>query len=74
MKIKKHIFAFLALAYILGIHKGYVALWVENDAPPVQVYSVPAENLPIADQIALSRGIRIENRDALQHALEDYLS
>ena len=64
----------LALAWVLGCHKGYLALYKENSPEPCQIYPCPVENLPEQDQAELAMGIRIRTPEALDQILEDFLS
>lgn len=74
MRKSHYIYCIALLNFILGIHNGYVALWDGTSQVPAQVYSIPAENLPPADQRALAQGIEAADEAALQRLLEDYLS
>lgn len=58
---------------LLGVKNGYLALWKPEDPQPVQIFPVRICSLPPADQILLRSGIQVENADALQALLEDYL-
>ena len=64
----------LVFAFLLGIHRGNLALWEENTRNPIAVFPIRAELLPPADQRALKQGIRVESRQELHRLLEDYLS
>ena len=64
----------LSLLYIIGIHKGYIALWKSPKADPVQIFPVKASLLPAEDQHILEKGIEIEEDSELHNLLEDYLS
>lgn len=64
----------LALAFLLGIRDGYIALWREGSPEPCRVFPYRAESLPKGDQKALRQGIRIESEELLSQLLEDYLS
>ena len=74
--IQKHIrwTAALALMFLLGNHKGYLALWKENRPEPFQIFPVKVETLPDADQQALNRGISARSEIELSSLLEDFLS
>lgn len=63
----------LLLALLLGIRDGYLALWREEDPQPIAIFQIRADTLPPADQILLKRGIRLEDKEALLAALEDFL-
>lgn len=64
----------LLLAFLLGSHRGYLALWKENQPEPFQIFPVKVDCLPAADQQALSRGIPARSELELAALLEDYLS
>ena len=64
----------VALGFILGIQDGYIALWKDGSAKPVEIFPFQAQLLPEKDQDALEKGIRIENADQLAQLMEDYLS
>ncbi len=66
--------AALALAFLLGIQDGYIALWKDGSQEPVEVFPFKAELLPPEDQEKLKTGIRIENSRQLTELMEDYLS
>ena len=74
MKIKQYLQTALLLGFLLGIHNGYIALWKDGDAQPVQVYPYKAAHLPVSDQMALEKGIVTESETELAQLLEDYLS
>lgn len=71
---KRLILPLLALSWILGCHKGYLALYKDNRPEPCQIYPCPVENLPELDQAALAQGIQIRTQEALDQILEDFLS
>lgn len=64
----------LLLGYILGVHKGYVALWQGTDPNPIRVFPIRAQMLPAEDQKRLESGINIQEDTKLFDLLEDYLS
>jgi hypothetical protein len=61
-------------AFLLGSHRGFLALWINGDVEPVQVFPYSVASLPPADQQSLEKGIRIDSREELAAILEDYLS
>lgn len=63
-----------SLLYILGIHKGYIALWRSPDPEPIRIFPVRSSLLPEADQELLKAGIEIREDNKLHNLLEDYLS
>lgn len=66
--------AAIMLSFLLGTHNGYIALWNDGSAQPIKVFPYRVEILPIADQKALYKGIRIDSELKLTEYLEDYLS
>ena len=64
----------LIFAIILGSYNGYVALFQQGRAAPLQVFPYSVTSLPPADQALLKKGIPIGRRKQLQMLLEDYLS
>ena len=64
----------IALIFLLGTHNGYIALWKEESPQPIKVFPYRVEMLPLADQKALEKGIRIDSDRLLAAYLEDYLS
>lgn len=65
----------LALAgYILGISRGYVAIWKDEDPEPYLVTRMPAALLPMEDVKELEKGIRLPDDYTLTQALEDFCS
>lgn len=63
-----------ALYLVLGIWKGYVALYEAGATEPMRIYPYAVASLPEADQAALEDGVIIRNSTQLEQALEDYLS
>ena len=70
----RYLYFTLLFGFLLGVSDGYIALWKDGGAKPVQVFPYRAENLPVADQKALADGIRIDSELELAQLLEDYLS
>ena len=64
----------VTFSFLLGVHKGNIALWKHGNPEPVEIYPVQSMMLPISDQQALEAGIPIKNVDELTRLLEDYLS
>ena len=64
----------LALVYLLGSYKGYLALWADGNPDPKQIFPCPINSLPQEDREALERGIYIGNSESLSRYLEDFLS
>lgn len=73
---QKHIrwTAALAVMFLLGNHKGYLALWKEGQPDPYQIFPVKIASLPPSDQESLARGIRARSDLELAGLLEDFLS
>ena len=74
MKKRQCLYLTLLLGFLLGISDGYITLWKDGNADPLQVFPYRAENLPIADQKVLGKGIYLESKQELVQLLEDYLS
>ena len=64
----------LLLCWVLGCHKGYVALFAPGEPLPLEVYPYKAEMFPDADQKALQRGIPVKDEAELSRLLADFLS
>lgn len=64
----------LLAGYLLGVSRGYVAIWKDEDPEPYLVTRMPVLLLPWQDVQKLERGIPIEDDLTLHQALEDYLS
>jgi len=64
----------LTMMFLLGNHKGYLALWKEDRPEPFQIFPVKVESLPEADQEALEKGIPARSEIELSSLLEDFLS
>ena len=73
MKYRKQFIA-LALSFLLGVQNGYIALWKEGSEKPLRVFPYQVKMLPLADQLALKKGIVIKSDSKLAEFLEDYLS
>lgn len=63
----------LSLGYLLGIWRGYVAVWQGEDPMPVQVTPIRESSLPRQDRELLARGIALPEDQPLAAFLEDYL-
>ena len=64
----------LLSAFLLGNHKGYLALWKEDRPEPFQIFPVKIASLPEADQQALNAGVSARSEIELSSLLEDFLS
>lgn len=71
---KKFLCLPLLFGFILGCHRGYIALWNDGGSEPAQIYPYRVDTLPPADQKALQEGIYIKSEKELTQLLEDYLS
>ena len=70
----RHLYIALVLGFLLGIRDGYVALWKDGNPQPAEVFPYQIRFLPVADQQALARGIRVDDMIEVNRLLEDYLS
>ena len=66
-------FAVLLTVFLLGSHYGNLALWIGEDPEPARVFCCRVATLPVADQILLGQGIRLDSEEALAKVLENYL-
>ena len=74
-RIAAHCLCYALMATILlGVHKGKIALWKDDDPKPFKVFPYHVSMLPIEAQQALKKGIRVESMDELNRLLEAYLS
>lgn len=73
-KMKRYLVSLCLLGMILGVSRGYVAIWKDEDPQPWLVTKMPAALLPERDREALKKGIPLPNDEALTKALEDYCS
>ncbi len=74
LKINRLLGALLLAAYLLGSHKGYLALWKEDCPEPYQIFPVKTASLPEHDQLVLEAGIPARSELELASLLEDFLS
>ncbi len=74
MNFSKGIIPLLTLGMVLGIHRGYIALWQDGSDIPAQIYSYKADLLPQKEQAKLTDGIPIRDEAHLRTLLRDYLS
>lgn len=73
-KTQKQIATFAILAgLLLGVKNGYIALWKDEDPQPFRVFPIRVDSLPVADQLQLQKGIRINSVEELLRLAEDYL-
>ncbi|MGM9588960.1 MAG: hypothetical protein ACI3V0_02160 [Faecousia sp.] len=61
-------------AFLLGSHKGYLALWKEDSPEPCQIFPIKTSSLPESDRLNLEQGIPARSELELASLLEDFLS
>ncbi len=59
-------------AYIIGIYKGYVAVYKYGSDEPFKITEVPVSSLTPGDEVLLTKGIEVADDKELQKRLEDY--
>jgi len=74
MFFRRFLCATLLLSFLLGNHKGYLALWKEDCPEPYQIFPIKVDSLPEADQQSLAQGIPARSELELAQLLEDFLS
>ena len=76
MNTTKNVLSIIVLltVFLLGNHKGYLALWKEDRPEPFQIFPVKIASLPEADQQALNAGVSARSEIELSSLLEDFLS
>ena len=74
MKRYRLLTAIILLGFILGVHKGNVALWREGSKEPIKVFPYRASLLPEEDQKRLEQGVHVESISQLRKLIEDYFS
>lgn len=74
MKAAKYIYLALMMAFLIGNHKGFIALWTDPDADPKIVFPYSIASLPPEDQKQVDQGIWIRSEEQLQALIEDFLS
>ena len=74
--MKKHRQLYLALifGFMLGIHRGNIALWKNGQAEPAHVFPYRADTLPPEIRSALAAGISVDSLEELEALAENYLS
>lgn len=70
----RQIYLALLFLFLVGNHKGFIALWTDMKDDPVRVYPYSIASLPPADQKTLNEGIFLESESELSQILEDFLS
>lgn len=73
-RIQHRLCIFLLAAFLLGSHKGYLALWKDGRPEPFQIFPIPVDSLPEKDRQALAIGIPARSDLELAGLLEDFLS
>ena len=71
---KNALFLLLFSGFILGLHKGNLALLDGETGKAVEIFPVRANLLPPVDQQKLAAGIPADSPEALARLLEDFLS
>lgn len=64
----------LLFGFILGISRGYVAVWQDEDPQPLYLTDTLASSLFPADQALLRQGLHFDDQKSLTAALEDFCS
>ena len=64
----------LLFGFILGVSRGYVSVWQDEDPLPILRTDTPAASLLPEDQKLLHQGLRFESEGELTAALEDFCS
>ena len=59
-------------AYIIGIYKGYVAVFRYGSDIPSEITNVPVTSLTDGDILLLTKGIEAADEQELRKRLEDY--
>ena len=72
--IRKSLWTLMLFGWILGIHRGYIALWDSGGSSPCAVYPYKAALLPPAEVSRLADGIAIRDEAQLQFLLTNYFS
>ena len=70
----RQIYLALVFAFLIGNHKGFIALWRDGAGEPAIVFPYSVASLPAEDQKLLEKGICLESEAELIRLLEDYLS
>ena len=74
MKAFRYFYLALMAAFLIGNHKGFIALWTDTDPEPKIVFPYSIASLPGEDQERVIKGIRIDSEAQLHRWLEDFLS
>ena len=73
-RIQNTLCALALFLYLLGSHKGYLALRKDDRPEPFQIYPLKVSSLPEQDRLALKKGITARSEIELSSLLEDFLS
>lgn len=60
--------------YTIAEYQGKIAVFINEEPIPIDIYETYVYSLPEHDREALSKGIRVENVEELQKIIEDYTS
>ena len=71
---KTLLYSILLFGFLLGVHKGKIALWRGEQKTPFMVFPYSVRSFPKNDRLVLEEGIRFESMDELRQMLADYLS
>ena len=71
---RRTLYRILLLGFLLGCHQGRVALWIDGNIAPIQIFPCAVTALPHTDQQHLTEGIHVTDKLELAQLMEDYLS
>ncbi len=74
MSIKKLVCYVILFTLLVGIHRGRIAIWKDEDPEPYCILPYSADLLPETDRKALEKGIYLRSREELTRFLEDFCS
>jgi|GEM_PF-1710392 len=60
--------------YTIKEYQGKIAVFINEEPIPIDIYEVYVYSLPAHDRENLSKGFRVENVEDLQRIIEDYTS
>jgi hypothetical protein len=75
--MKNHLillYCITALGFLIGIHQGNIAIWLDDDPKPAKIFPYRAALLPEADRKLLEKGIRVDDAKQLTRYIEDLMS
>ena len=73
MRVTRFIWMILLCGY-LGLYQGNLALFLDGQTHPVEIFPRTVQIYPEADRRALSQGIPFSSESEMHRLLEDYLS